>query len=128
MSNYSKGSRGENELGGIFEDAGYVWIRSAGSGSGQRELPDIFVAKEGHLLAIEVKRWNNDVGYSYLSQGEVDDLEWFADQFGAEPWIFVRFDYGEWGAFVSDELKKTEKSYRVDGFKTPERGVEDVIQ
>ena len=128
MSNYSKGSRGENELGGIFEEEGYVWIRAAGSGSGPRELPDIFVAKEGQLLAIEVKRWSNDVDYKYLSKEEVESLEWFAEQFGAEPWIFVRFDYGDWGAFLSEELKETKKSYRVDEFKEPERGVEDVIQ
>jgi len=39
----SKGSRGENELGYTFADRGFSWIRTAGSGTAGRELPDITI-------------------------------------------------------------------------------------
>lgn len=128
MSNYSKGSRGENELIDIFYDEGYGCVRAAGSGTANRETPDILVGDGERLLAMEVKRWDSGVGYEYVSKQETHDLEWFSEKFGCEYWIAVRFDYGNFGFFKKEELKATDKNYRVDEFKEPERGVEDVIQ
>lgn len=117
---YDKGTRGENELGDIFQENGYVWARQAGSGTADRELPDILVGNTVNQYALEVKRWDNDVDYKYLSKQEVHDLIYFSYVFGCEYYIAVRFDYGDWGFFKKEDLIETEKQYRVDEFKYPD--------
>jgi len=116
----SKGSRGENELGHLFSERGFAWIRTAGSGTAGRELPDITIGDGDSLVVFEVKRWSNKSDYEYLSKREVEDLIFFAEQFGAEYYIAVRFDYKDWQFFKKDEMKPTDKSYRIDNVKNSE--------
>jgi Holliday junction resolvase len=126
----SKGSRGENELGHLFSQNGFAWIRTAGSGTAGRELPDITVGDGDRLIVMEVKRWSNKAEYEYLSKEEVEDLIYFAENFGAEYYIAVRFDYRNWQFFKKDEMKETNKSYRIDNVKSDQiqRTIEDVCQ
>lgn len=124
-----KGSKGENELGSIFADHGYVWIRTAGSGTANRELPDITVGKDGHFIVIEVKRWGYQ-DYGYLEKREVEDLIYFAENFGAEYYIAARFNRKDWQFVKKEEMHETEKSFRIDNVNNSEivRRVEDVCQ
>lgn len=129
MSNYSKGAKGENELGDLFSERGYVWTRTAGSGTGNRELPDQTFGKNGHLIVTETKRFGSD-NYDYLSKEEVEDLIYFAENFGAEYYVAVRFDYGSWQFLKKEQMKETEKSYRVENIDDSEikRTIDDVVE
>jgi len=124
-----KGSKAENELGGLFGERGYSWMRQAGSGTADRCLPDICVGKDGHFIAIEVKRWGSQ-DYDYVSKREVEDLIYFAEHFGAEYYISARFDYGDWQFFKKEEMHETEKSYRIENVKSEQikRTIDDVCQ
>lgn len=126
----SKGSKGENELGGLFGDRGYAWMRQAGSGTADRELPDIAVGNGERLIVMEVKRWSNEYDYKYLSKREVNDLIFFAENFGAEYYVAARFDYRDWQFYKKEEMKDTDKSFRIDNVKNEEilRTFEDVCQ
>lgn len=125
-----KGSKGENELGYLFSDHGFVWVRTAGSGTAGRELPDITVGNGERLIVMEVKRWTNKVDYEYVSKKEVEDLIYFAEQFGAEYYIAARFDYSDWQFFKKEEMRETKKSYRIDNVKSDEmlRTLDEVCQ
>jgi Holliday junction resolvase len=125
----SKGSEGENELGGLFGKQGYVWVRTAGSGSVDREVPDITIGKDGYFVVFEVKRWGNQ-DYEYLSKKEVEDLIYFAEHFGAEYYIAARFNHRNWQFYKKEEMHETKKSYRIDNVNNNEiqRGIEDICQ
>jgi len=124
-----KGNKGENELGSLFGERGYTWMRQAGSGTADRCLPDICVGKDGHFIAIEVKRWASQ-DYNYVSKEEVEDLIYFAENFGAEYYIAARFNYGSWMFFKKEELHETEKSYRIEKnlSEGEQRTIDDVCQ
>jgi Holliday junction resolvase len=125
----SKGSRRENELGGMFGDRGFVWIRTAGSGSAQRELPDITAGKGGKFVVMEVKGWA-DQDYEYVSKREVEDLIYFAEEFGAEYYVAARFNRKNWQFLKKDEMKPTDKSYRIENIKNDQilRTIDEVCQ
>jgi Holliday junction resolvase len=55
----------------------------------------------------------NDIK-KYFTAKEVDELVYFANKFGAEPWVGVRFDRIDWFFLNIEDLEKTEKSYYVD--------------
>jgi Holliday junction resolvase len=111
---YRKGTKGENELGGLFSEEGYVWMRAPGSGTADRELPDVIVGKDGHTVVVEVKRWDNEKKYGYLKKKEVDDLIYFAENFGADYYVAYRFDYGDWNYVKKEEMHETENSFRCE--------------
>jgi len=124
-----KGSKGENELGGLFGERGYVWMRQAGSGTADRELPDICVGNCGQFIVMEVKRWGGQ-DYDYVSKEEVEDLIYFAEQFGADYYIAARFNHRNWQFFKKEEMHETEKSYRIENVKSEQikRTIDDVCQ
>jgi len=125
-----KGSKGENELGSLFGERGYVWMRQAGSGTAGRELPDICVGNGDEFIVMEVKRWSNKCDYEYVTKREVEDLIYFAEQFGADYYIAARFDYRDWHFYKKEEIHETEKSYRIENVKSEqiERTIDDVCQ
>lgn len=130
MSNsYTKGARGENELGEILADNGYVWMRAPGSGTANRELPDLIAGKDGHTLVIEVKRWSNDENYGYLKKKEVYDLQHFAKEFGAEYYVAYRFDYGDWKFVREEQMKENKKTFRCEkDLNEGAKGINEVCQ
>lgn len=118
---YNKGARGERELGELLSDRGFLWMRAPGSGTADRELPDVIAGKDGRLVVFEVKRWSNDFTYEYLDKKEVEDLILFANCFAAEYYVAYRFDRCSWQFRKKDELHETEQSYRCDKVKSAER-------
>lgn len=113
MSGYTKGAKGERELLEIFSEYNFVGLRAPSSGSTtERELPDVLVGDGCCVFAIEAKRSGGE--YKYIDKYEIDDLHYFAECFGAEPYIAVRFDYGDWYFFKQEELHETEGGqYRI---------------
>lgn len=112
MSRKSKGSDAERDLIHKFHAAGWSAIRSAGSGSMQYESPDVLAGNNLRRIAIECKA-TRDVK-KYLTKKEVDELVHFANNFGAEPWLGIKFDRMEWFFLTVEDVVKTDKSYVVD--------------
>lgn len=112
MSRKSKGSDAERDLVHKFNAAGWSAIRSAGSGSMQHESPDVLAGNNLRRIAVECKT-TKDVK-KYLTKKEVDELVHFANNFGAEAWVAIRFDRIDWFFLNIEDLEKTDKSYFVD--------------
>lgn len=108
-----KGERRERELVNRLDAAGFAVMRAPASGSAtERDLPDVLAGDGESFYAIEAKSSNGDP--IYLDGSEVQALEFFAESFGAEPRIGVRFDEEEWAFFHPDDLYVTEGgNYRV---------------
>ena len=98
----NKGCRTERELFHMFWDSNmWVALRVAGSGSTTVPAPDLLVGNQNRKLAIECKSGKNK---RYLTKKEVDELEFFAEKFGAEAWIGVRFNNVDWLFLKPEEL------------------------
>lgn len=110
---YRKGDRRERELVNRLDDAGFAVMRAPASGSAtDRDLPDILAGNGEAFYAIEAK--SSKGSPIYLDGAEVDALRFFAENFGAEPQIGIRFDEHEWRFFPPDELYVTDGgNYRV---------------
>jgi Holliday junction resolvase len=121
MDRKSKGTNAERDLIHKFNDAGWVAIRSAGSGSMKYPSPDILAGNNLRRLAIECKAVN-DIK-KYLTKKEVDELVFFANKFGAEPWIAVRFDRLDWFFLMIEDLETTNSSYAVDIKRAKDKGL-----
>jgi len=112
LNKKSKGTNAERDLIHRFNDNGWVAIRSAGSGSMQYPSPDILAGNNLRRLAIECKAVN-DIK-KYFTEKEITELVFFANKFGAEAWVAVRFDRIDWFFLTIEDLEKTDKSYYVD--------------
>jgi Holliday junction resolvase len=117
----SKGSNAERDLIHKFNSSGWVAIRSAGSGSMHYPSPDILAGNNIRRLAIECKAVN-DIK-KYLTKKEVDELVFFANKFGAEAWIGVKFDRLEWHFLMIEDLMQTTGSYVVDIKRAKDKGL-----
>ena len=112
MNKKSKGTNAERDIIHKFFDNDWVAIRSAGSGSMQNPSPDILAGNNLRRLAIECKTVN-DIK-KYFTAKEIEELVFFAQKFGAEAWVGVRFDRIDWFFLTIEDLEKTDKSYYVD--------------
>ena len=83
--------------------------------------PDILAGNNIRKLAIECKAVNNIK--KYLTKKEVDELVFFANRFGAESWVAVRFDRMEWYFLMIEDLEQTNNSYVVDMKRAKDKGL-----
>lgn len=91
----AKGDRRERELVNELDDRGFAVMRAPASGSAtERELPDVLAGQDGTFYAVEAKSSGGDP--IYVDGQEVTDLLFFAENFGAEPLIGVRYDREPW--------------------------------
>ena len=109
MSNKSKGINGERELVHMFWSAGWSCVRVAGSGSSRYPNPDLLAANVLRKLAIEAKVIKGQ--NKYFTDEDVQQIEVFSRNFGAEPWIAVKFIGNDWYFLPVSELKKSGKNY-----------------
>jgi len=111
MSRKSKGINAERELVHMFwKTKEWSAVRVAGSGSSHFPCPDVLAGNKIRKLAIECKTVN--AKSKYLTNDDINQLNEFADVFGAEPWIGVKFK-SEWFFLSMDDLKKTERGYAI---------------
>jgi len=109
----AKGDRRERELVNALDDAGFAVMRAPASGSAtERELPDVLAGNGEEFYAIEAK--SSEGAPIYLDGDEVEALLFFAQNFGANPRIGVRFDREDWYFFHPGDLHVTDGgNYRV---------------
>jgi len=112
MNKKAKGSNAERDLIHKFNENGWVAIRSAGSGSQQYPSPDILAGNNLRRVAVECKATADTK--KYLTKKEVDELVFFANKFGAEAWIAVKFDRMDWFFLNIEDLGQSDKSYSID--------------
>ncbi len=122
-----KGTNAERELVRTFWKNGWAAVRVAGSGSSHYPSPDILVGREGRRLAIEAKITVDDK--KYFPQDEINQLKYFANTFGAEAWIAVKFIGILWVFFSLEDLNETTKSYVISKTDVDLKGLtfEDLI-
>ena len=111
MNLKAKGTRGERELVKFFNEAGWVCIRVAGSGSSRYPAPDLLAGNAIRRLAIECKMVGNDK--KYFDRDEIDQLQTFAQKFGAESWIGIRFPAEQWYFLMLEDLEKTGTNWAI---------------
>ena len=109
----SKGDRRERELVNRLDQRGFAVMRAPSSGSAtERELPDVLAGDGDVFYAIEAKSSSGDP--IYLDGTEVENLVYFARNFGAKPRIGARFDRENWYFFHPADLHTTAGgNYRV---------------
>jgi holliday junction resolvase Hjr len=121
MNKKAKGTNAERELIHQFFANKWVAIRSAGSGCMQNPSPDILAGNNLRRLAIECKAVNDTK--KYFTGKEIEELVFFANSFGAEPWVAIRFDRVDWFFLNVEDLQKTSKSYFVDVKMAKDKGL-----
>ncbi|MBI2102828.1 Holliday junction resolvase [Candidatus Woesearchaeota archaeon] len=105
LNRKAKGTRGERELIKIFNESGWSAIRAAGSGSSRYPSPDILAGNAVRRVAIECKVTKDQKKYLYAE--DVEQLQTFAQRFGAESWVGIRFPGEEWYFLMLEDLEKT---------------------
>lgn len=101
-----KGTAAENELIHKFwESESWVCVRVAGSGSTKYPSPDLLASRGDKKIVMEVKVVS-DVK-KYFSRQEIRDLNYFAEKFGAESWVGVKFEGNQWFFMPAIELEMT---------------------
>mgnify|MGYP006306798031 CR=1 FL=1 len=104
-----KGLDAERALVRAFWAEGWAAVRVAGSGSSHYPSPDILAGNRGRRLAIEAKVTVENT--KYFPQDEIKQLRYFANRFGAEAWIAVKFGNTPWAFFTLEDLRATPSSY-----------------
>ncbi|MBI5390150.1 Holliday junction resolvase [Candidatus Woesearchaeota archaeon] len=121
MSLKSKGIAGERELVHLFNNHGWVCIRTAGSGSMKYPAPDLLAGNNLRKTAIECKTSRSDA--VYIEKQAIADLKYFATTFGAEAWIAVRFLGKPWHFLSLEDLHETEKNLAVSITLAQQKGL-----
>ena len=113
MSLKSKGINAERDLIHKFwATSGWSAVRVAGSGSMKYPSADVLATNKLRKLAIECKTSNNKS--RYLPKEEIEQLKIFADIFGAEPWIAIRFKGHDWYFMSLEDIIESGKSFVID--------------
>lgn len=120
MSHKSKGISAERELIHLFWKNGWSACRVAGSGCTKYPSPDIIAGNNVRKVAMECKA-TRDVR-QYFTRKEIDELQQFAQIFGAEPWVGVRFDRLDWYFLTTEDLGGQGEGYSVNIAEAKRKG------
>lgn len=111
MSTKSRGINAERDLIHRFWAAGWGAMRAAGSGSSQFPAPDVIASNNARTIAIECKLTTQS--RQYFTKQEVAELVYFAEKFGAEPWLAVKFFRQPWHFFTVEDAVETKAGHHV---------------
>ena len=129
MSTKSKGISAEREIIHMFwKTDNWAAIRLAGSGSIKYPCVDIIAGKQGRKLAIESK--NVSTGNLFFSKQDLEQLVDFANRFGAEPWVAIKFDKKGWYFFPVNVVMElgSGKSFNIENASTYGISFEEIIK
>lgn len=121
MSVKAKGINAERELIHLFWSKDWAAIRVAGSGSSRYPSPDIIASNACRRLAIEVKITKDK--YRHFDAEEINDLRLFAEKFGAEPWIAIRFMRTSWFFLKLEDLHCSGNNYSISSELAESKGI-----
>lgn len=117
----AKGTAAENELIHMFWENEWVCVRVAGSGSSKYPSPDLLASNGFKKIVMEVKVVNGIK--KYFTGQEIRDLDFFAQKFGAQAWVGIRFEQNQWYFIPTFELDKTKsENYVIDIIKMKKQG------
>ncbi|MBU1976312.1 MAG: Holliday junction resolvase [Nanoarchaeota archaeon] len=105
MNRKAKGIAGERELIHTFWDAGWAAFRCAASGSIKYPVPDIIAGNNIRKLAVEVKTIAGV--HKYFPKKEISELLDFANIFGSEAWLAIKFKGKGWFFINPEDLEET---------------------
>ncbi len=105
MSKKAKGINAERELVHMFWKKDWACIRVAGSGSIKYPSPDILAGNSVRKIVIESKITKNK--FKHFNLKEIEELKEFANIFGAEPWLAIKFENKNWYFLNPEDLKET---------------------
>ncbi|MBU0667208.1 MAG: Holliday junction resolvase Hjc [Nanoarchaeota archaeon] len=105
----SKGTAAERELIHKFWSVGWAAVRVAGSGSSQFPSPDLLVGNNIRKIALEVKATKD--AKKYFPKEEINNLKYFSEKFGAEPWVVIKWDREQFFFISLDDLEETAASF-----------------
>ena len=111
MSHKSRGINAERDLIHRFWGEGWAALRAAGSGSSQFPAPDVVASNNVRKLALEVKLTTERK--KYFTKKEIRELRYFAEKFGAESWVAVKFFHEPWYFLSLEDLEETPGSWAV---------------
>ena len=130
MSRKSKGINAERELLHQFWQTGkWIALRTPASGSMRYPCPDLLVGNLLRKLAIEFKTTISD--RQYISQEQIDNLQYFSRVFGAEPFVGVRFQKEGWFFLTLEDIETTKaENYVISKELAKRKGLlfEELIQ
>ncbi len=109
MNRKAKGTRAERDLIHKFNANGWVAIRTAGSGSSQFPAPDIMAGNAIRKVAIECKTSKST--NKYIPVEDIKQIQFFANKFGSESWVALKFDGKPWYFMMIEDLRLTGKNY-----------------
>ncbi len=109
MSRKSRGIAGERDLIHKFWGVGWACVRVAGSGSSQFPSPDIIASNNLRKFVIETKITRDNK--KYFSSKEIRSLKFFAEKFGAEPWLSIKFFQTPWLFISTEDLRETSNNF-----------------
>lgn len=137
MGNKEKGANAERELLKMFSSSGWKAARVAGSGIGDESPCDLIVGSLAKKYAIECK--TSKEKKRYLQKEQISDFLVFAEIFGLEPLLAVRWNREGWfffnpkdfppedtGKMLAISLEDAkEKGKRFGELFTSQKGAED---
>jgi len=111
MGNKEKGSKAERELYDMFVENSFRAVRVAGSGMAENTACDLIAGKVGKKYCIEVK--SSKKPCKYISKKQIEEFIIFAEIFGLEPIIALRFNREGW-FFIKPKNLEASKSKDFD--------------
>lgn len=121
MSLKSKGINAERELVHKFWSVNWACLRIAGSGSSRYPSPDILVGNKLRRLAIECKVTKEQK--KYFEKKDVEALRKFADVFGAESLVAIKFKGSDWLFVSTNDLEEKGKTFVIDKEAAQRKGL-----
>lgn len=109
MGNKKKGIAAERELLHLLWDKGYACCRVAGSGSIPEPSCDLLAGNGKNKYVIEVKTSRKEK--KYLSKEQINEFKIFAEKFGLDAVIAIKFLRNGWLFVKPEDLEKTDKAF-----------------
>jgi Holliday junction resolvase len=120
MGNKEKGANAERELYQMFIDNFFRAVRVAGSGMMENTSCDLIAGKSGKKYCIECKASKKTD--KYITKKQVEEFSIFAELFGLEPVIAVKFNRQGWFFLSPRDLDDSGKNWKVSLKIAQEKG------
>ncbi|MEM2956026.1 MAG: Holliday junction resolvase Hjc [Candidatus Pacearchaeota archaeon] len=118
--NKIKGANAERELLHMLWSNGFACIRVAGSGCIPEPSCDLLAGNGILKTAIECK--TSKENKKYFEKKQINNLKKFAENFGLQPLIAIKFNRKGWWFISPDKLEDTGKGFAISLEQIKERG------